>query len=111
MPRWFQPGSTTAYTRVPQLDLVLPTVAQMQQAVVAIETMRASGHKVLVCCALGYSRGALCVAAWLASHLQLNDAQAAVALVRAVRPQVVLSAQSVALYRLASECSYGCGLP
>jgi hypothetical protein len=114
MPRWFQPGSTTAYTRVPQLDLVLPTVAQMQQAVVAIETMRASGHKVLVCCALGYSRGALCVAAWLASHLQLNDAQAAVALVRAVRPQVVLSAQSVALlqryidWRLSAHTVAGC---
>jgi protein-tyrosine phosphatase len=61
--------------------------------------MRASGHKVLVCCALGYSRSALSVAAWLASHLQWNDAQAVVALIRAVRPQVVISAQGVALIR------------
>jgi hypothetical protein len=97
MPRWVRPDATLAYACVPQLDLVLPTLAQLQQAVSAIETMRANGHKVLVCCALGYSRSALSVAAWLALHLKLSDAHAAVALVRAARPQVVLSAQSVAL--------------
>jgi hypothetical protein len=97
MPRWFRPGTTTAYACVPQLDLVLPTVAQLHQAVVAIQTMRDSRHKVLVCCALGYSRSALSVAAWLASHLQLSEAQAAVNLVRAAKPQVVISPQGVAL--------------
>ena len=97
MPRWGGSGSTLAYVCVPQLDLVLPTLAQIRQTVAAIDTLRASGHRVLVCCALGYSRSALSTCCWLADHLQLDDAQEAVVLLRAARPQIVLSTQGVAL--------------
>jgi len=43
-----------------------------------------------VCCALGYSRSAASVAAWLLRSGRASDADAAVAIVRAARPGIVL---------------------
>lgn len=97
MPRWIRNDPRIRYECVPQLDLVLPTFAQLQEAVAAIDRLRADGRTVLVCCALGYSRSALSVAAWLALHLDIGDAHAALSLLREARPQVVLSAQGIAL--------------
>nr|WKF55958.1 putative protein YnbD [Paraburkholderia busanensis] len=97
MPGWARRDPAIHYVCVPQLDLLLPTFAQLQQAVAAIEALRAQGHTVLVCCALGYSRSALTVAAWLAVHLRLDDAQAALTLLRDARPQVRLHGPAIAL--------------
>ncbi|WCM21678.1 phosphatase PAP2/dual specificity phosphatase family protein [Paraburkholderia bryophila] len=97
MPGWARRDPTIRYVCVPQLDLLPPTLAQLRQAVAAIERLREQGHTVLVCCALGYSRSALTVAAWLAVRLQLDDAQVALALLREARPQVVLREPGVAL--------------
>jgi len=53
-----------AYRGIPMLDLLLPTRDQLEAAVNAIQELE---HKrpTLVCCALGLSRSASAVAAWL----------------------------------------------
>jgi protein-tyrosine phosphatase len=83
------PGSLD-YTNLPVLDLTVPDRATLAAAVRAIERRRTAG-RVLVCCALGYSRSAAAVAAWLVATGRAADAAAAAELVRNARPQVVLS--------------------
>lgn len=77
------------YFSVPQLDLVLPSAAQLQRAVQAIESALPMGP-VLVCCALGFSRSAAAVAAWLAASGRARDMAEAVEQVRRARPAVVI---------------------
>jgi len=106
MPRWARTDPRIRYVCVPQLDLLPPTLAQLQQAVTAIDQLRAEGRTVLVCCALGYSRSVLSVAAWLAMHLRLRDANEVLTRLRKARPQAVVSAQSVALLqRFIDRCA------
>ncbi|MFV1847514.1 phosphatase PAP2/dual specificity phosphatase family protein [Stenotrophomonas maltophilia] len=81
------PGA--AYARVPMLDLVVPTPAQLREAAEAIERLRVQGP-LLVCCALGYSRSAASVATWLLRSGHATDADAAVAIVRSARRSIVL---------------------
>ncbi|HMW47700.1 MAG TPA: phosphatase PAP2/dual specificity phosphatase family protein [Cellvibrionaceae bacterium] len=74
---------------LPWLDLVAPSTQQLIEAAQAIETHRRQGP-ILVACALGYSRSASAVIAWLLSSgrcLSLAEAEAAV---RAAKPAVVL---------------------
>lgn len=97
MPRWAAADKALAYAAVPQLDLVVPTARQLQQAVDALERLHGEGRDVLVCCALGYGRSVLCAAAWLAVRRGLHDARDALAAVRAVRPRAVWSDAGVAV--------------
>lgn len=87
-------GDSLAYRCVPMLDLTVPTAAQLDQAVVQLGGWHAAGRRVLVSCALGYSRSAMVVAAWLARHRTEADAAAAVdaalAQLRTHRSAVVL---------------------
>jgi protein-tyrosine phosphatase len=76
---------------VPMLDLVVPTTEQLNVAVAAIEDLEAL-RPTLVCCALGYSRGAAAVAAWLVATDAAPSVDAAIALIEARRPAVVLTA-------------------
>jgi len=62
----------------------------LDAAASAIERRRATG-RVLVCCALGYSRSAAAAAAWLVATGRAANATEATACIRSVRPQVVLS--------------------
>ncbi|MCI1187922.1 dual specificity protein phosphatase family protein [Hymenobacter sp. DH14] len=78
------------YRSVPLLDLVVPTPAELAQAVAALDALWPA-RPVLVHCALGYSRAAVVVAAWLLHRGLAATPEAAVAQVRAARPQVVLS--------------------
>ncbi|MNT79235.1 hypothetical protein D3C72_2185500 [compost metagenome] len=55
-----------------------------------LDAWQRQGRRVLVSCALGYSRSALVAAAWLARRQGLRDAGAALALLREHRPAVVL---------------------
>lgn len=77
------------YASVPMLDLVPPEPDGLRRAADLIEQARRHGP-VLVCCALGYSRSAASVAAWLLRTGRAGDADAAIAAVRAVRPHLVL---------------------
>ncbi len=87
-------GDSLAYRCVPMLDLTVPTAAQLDQAVAQLDAWQAAGRRVLVSCALGYSRSAMVVAAWLARRQGGADAAAAVeaalAHLRTHRPAVVL---------------------
>jgi protein-tyrosine phosphatase len=71
------------------LDLVAPEPDALRAATCAIESLRARGP-VLVCCALGYSRSACAVAAWLMATKRAPDVEAALARVRAARREIVL---------------------
>jgi protein-tyrosine phosphatase len=77
--------------RLPVLDLTVPSVARLREAALAIERLRATGP-VWVCCALGYSRSASAVAAWLLHSGRATHRAEAERLLRAARPQIVLSA-------------------
>ena len=77
---------------VPMLDLVAPTTAQLSAAAEAIEAQLRDDGDVLVCCALGYSRSAAAVAAWLLQTGRAEHADEAIERVQAQRPQLVLHA-------------------
>jgi protein-tyrosine phosphatase/membrane-associated phospholipid phosphatase len=83
------PASPVAKRVVPMLDLVLPDRASLADAARAIESLRARGP-VLVCCALGFSRSACAIAAWLTSTGRASDAEQAIARLRNARGDVVL---------------------
>ena len=55
----------------------------------AIERLRSSGP-LLVCCALGYSRSATAMAAWLLHSGRAATVDEALAIIRTARDQVVL---------------------
>ena len=91
------------YAAVPQLDLTVATPEHLARAVEAIEKARAGGTT-LVCCALGFSRSALAVAAWLVASGRARDAAEALEAVRRARPHVVLGPAHVeVLERFARE--------
>ncbi|MCC6195390.1 MAG: phosphatase PAP2/dual specificity phosphatase family protein [Burkholderiales bacterium] len=75
---------------VPVLDLTAPDAASLTRAADAIEEMRARGP-VLVCCALGYSRSACAVAAWLLTSGRVTSAEAAFAHLRRAHADVALN--------------------
>ena len=78
------------YAGVPMLDLVVPSREQLERAAKAIDSAMRAGP-VLVCCALGFSRSAMAVAAWLLSSGRAKDVSEAVATIRRSRPAIVLS--------------------
>lgn len=92
------------YANIPQLDLVPPTVEQIDRSVRAIESCR-TGGRVLVACALGFSRSATAVAAWLLAAGRAQCPNEAIEKICRARPSVVLSAaHRQALERYFDEC-------
>jgi protein-tyrosine phosphatase len=85
----------SSYCSLPSLDLVAPDVLTCQRAAEAIERLRHNGP-LLVCCALGYSRSASAVAAWLLHSGRCQSVDSAVEMIRQARPQVVLGPQHLA---------------
>ena len=83
------------YALVPMLDLATPAPDELKRAAQAIERLRGEGP-LLVCCALGRSRSACAVAAWLIATGRARDADAAVAAVRARQGLAVLGERHVA---------------
>lgn len=80
---------TVAYHPQLLLDLLPPPTETLRQAATRIEAAQRQGA-VWVCCALGFSRSAAAVAAWLICH-RGHSVEAALARIRAARPAVVLS--------------------
>lgn len=73
----------------PMLDLVAPTPEQLRGVADAIEAVRGRGE-ILVCCALGYSRSAAAVAAWLLRSGRAATIEDAIVILRRARPAIVL---------------------
>lgn len=82
------------YHHVPVLDLTVPDATHLRAAVSAIEAARAHGP-VLVCCALGYSRSAAAVTAWLLTTRRAGSVEEAMTMIRSARPAVVLKSEHV----------------
>jgi hypothetical protein len=83
---------------LPVLDLTTPPTARLVSAATAIERLRGYGP-VLVCCALGYSRSACAVAAWLLATRRVASVDAALMRVREARAEVVLGPLHAAALR------------
>ena len=83
------PALSAAYVGAPSLDLIPLTQEQLAAVAQTIAGAMVNGT-VLVCCALGYSRSAAAVTAWLIASGRAASAREAVAQIRLVRPQIVL---------------------
>jgi len=90
------PVTSRRIAAFPVLDLTLPPADVLAGASAAIESLRGDGP-VLVCCALGYSRSACAVAAWLLATGRVPSVDAAFQRIRAARAQIVLDAGHAAL--------------
>jgi hypothetical protein len=77
------------YRVVSMLDLTVPDATTLREAAEAVEQARRHGA-VLVCCALGFSRSALVVAAWLVTTGRVATVEEAIRAVQKARPAVVL---------------------
>lgn len=74
---------------LPWLDLVIPSSHQLLAAAREIESLRGEG-RVLVCCALGFSRSACAAAAWLVVTGRATSVNEAIACIKSQRPDIVL---------------------
>lgn len=84
-------GQLTPWSAYPLMDLLVPQENDIQQAVAKLIQLRATHDGVLVCCALGLSRSATIVAAWLLVQRHVSSAHQAMAVIRTRRPQVVFT--------------------
>ena len=83
------------YRSVAVLDLTVPRADDLRDAANAIEAARLRGP-VLVCCALGYSRSAVAVVAWLLMTRRAGSVDEAMSVVRKARPAIVLKSEHCA---------------
>jgi protein-tyrosine phosphatase len=71
------------------LDLVIPASNDLDAAVKAIDALKPK-RPTLVCCALGYSRSAMVIAAWLIANQVAPSVDSAIRLLRKRRHRIVL---------------------
>lgn len=95
------------YFCVPMLDGLTPSLAQLDQAVSWLRSSVKQGQT-YVHCALGHSRSATVVVAYLLLEQQVNSLNNAITLVQSVRPGVRLSrAQRKTITRLLQKQAKG----
>lgn len=96
-----EPG--TIWHSCPMMDLLVPQIADLQRAVEKLTLLRQSQETVLVCCALGLSRSATVVAAWLLTERHADSVVEALEIIRSQRPQVVLTPDHLRLLEQVKE--------
>ena len=77
------------YIACPRLDLVAPSVEELEESVNALIHLAEKGS-VLVHCALGLSRSAIVVVAWLLKREIAGNTDDAIEMVRSARPNVII---------------------
>jgi len=82
------------YLNIPLLDLTVPSANQFRAAVAFVREHGRRGT-VYVHCALGYSRAAAVVAAYLIAERHADDVNAALHRIRQLRPQIVIRQNSI----------------
>ncbi|MWP62894.1 phosphatase PAP2/dual specificity phosphatase family protein [Gilliamella sp. Pas-s25] len=80
------------YHLIPVLDMTPLTIKQCQDVAEIIEQYHQQG-RLLVCCALGYSRSATAIIAWLLLTKRVPSLDTAIAMVKARRSTIVISAK------------------
>ncbi|OCG22403.1 hypothetical protein A9G22_07485 [Gilliamella sp. App2-1] len=78
------------YHSIPVLDMTPLTIEQCQQTAKIIEKYHQQG-KLLVCCALGYSRSATAIIAWLLLTKRVSNLDEAITKVKVCRPNIVIT--------------------
>ena len=86
------------YENIQVLDWTVPNAAQLLQAVAFIDRESRTG-RVYVHCALGYSRSAGVVAAYLIESSLVSTADEAVEAIRKIRPRIVVTLEWMRLLR------------
>ncbi|PXZ00098.1 serine/threonine protein phosphatase [Gilliamella apicola] len=84
------------YSLIPVLDMTPLSIKQCQLAAETIDQFQKQGS-VLVCCALGYSRSATAVIAWLLLTKRAANVEDAITKVKTARYSVVISSKQKAL--------------
>jgi len=87
-------GRPKFYRSFPVLDHIVASEETFNAAVLAIEEGRTHG-RVLVCCALGFSRSASTVVAWMMKTGRATSVDEAIAHIRRARPRIVLKERHV----------------
>lgn len=75
---------------LPLMDLVVPTTSRLRRAALMVDALQRKGEPVWVCCALGFSRSAATVLAWLLHSRTAGNLSEAESLSKKARPQLVL---------------------
>jgi protein-tyrosine phosphatase len=93
-----RPFLSATYLNVPILDLTAPTREQLQETTAFIHEHTSRGI-VYVHCKIGYSRSAAVVGAYLLESAKVKTAEEAVALMRKVRPSLVVRPEAFSTIR------------
>ena len=89
------PFRAITYRNIPVLDLTAPTRDQLQEMAAFIDERSQSGI-VYVHCKIGYSRTAAAVAAYLLQTGKAGSVSEAIAMLRQVRPRIVVRSEILA---------------
>jgi len=85
-----KPDAGLVWQALPSLDLLVPAKEHLLKAAAIIGDLRTQGD-VLVVCALGYSRSALAIAAWLLVSKRAASVDGAIEILREKRQSIVIS--------------------
>ncbi|MCW8928765.1 MAG: phosphatase PAP2/dual specificity phosphatase family protein [Gammaproteobacteria bacterium] len=88
-----KPHSTINWYSLPSLDLVIPSKEDLLTASELIS--KNQSKKILVCCALGYSRSALAILTWLLQSNPELSVSNAIEQFGAIRPEIVINSQAI----------------
>ena len=89
------PFLSVNYHNLPMLDLSAPSPAQVRAAIAFIDEGTAAGGTVYVHCKAVYSRSAAVVGAWLLASGRAASVPAAIAMLRAARPSIVVRPEAL----------------
>lgn len=84
-------ADSCCWVAYPLMDLNVPAVDDLYKAALLLGKLQQNNDKVLVCCALGLSRSATVMAAFLLLNQYAASVEQALTLIRAQRPQIILT--------------------